>query len=116
MDLKDIDRKYGIVIEASHTYRVVEVDDETMEESEWDEIEIEFSYKKKRSRKIVRDVLPLSHFIPIYRSAKRFIRKSKQYTHTYVSEDVAYKSDFDVLKYIEELIKREEEQTGPMFG
>lgn len=108
--LDKIDRKYGIVIEASRAQRIVEYDEETFSESEWEEIEIEFTYK--RNKKIFRDVLPLSHFIPIYRDAKSIIKRSRHYIHS--TEEGAI--PFDVIEYMEEIIRREKEQTGPMFG
>lgn len=116
MKLNEIDRKYGIIVEGSRSHRVVEYDDETLSENEWEEIEVEFSYKK--NRKIVKGILPLSHFISLYKDAKRLIKKGKNYTHASEGEIALEKSkeNFDVLKYIEGILEQEREHTGPMYG
>lgn len=111
MRLRDIDKKYGIVVESSRSTRVSDVDEETMSESEWEEIEVEFSYRK--NRKAFRDILPLSHFLLLYRDARFLVKRGKNYTHA--AQGSALES-FDVLHYIEEFLKIEREKTGPMFG
>lgn len=111
MRLREIDRNYGIVVEASRSTRVSDVDEETMSESEWEEIEVEFSYRK--NRKVFRDVLPLSHFLLLYRDARSIVKRGKNYTHAAQGSPL---ENFDVLNYIEEFLKIEKEKTGPMFG
>ncbi len=98
-------------MEASRSTRVSDVDEETMSESEWEEIEVEFSYKK--NRKVFRDVLPMSHFLLLYRDAKSMVKRGRNYTH---SAQGSALENFDVLNYIEEFLKIEREKTGPMFG
>lgn len=111
MRLRDVDPKYGLVVEASRSTRVAEMDEETMSESEYEEIEVEFSYRK--NRKVFRDVLPLSHFMLLYRDARSMVKRGKNYTHA--SSD-GLQEGFDILHFIEELLKVEREKTGPMYG
>lgn len=109
--MRNIDRKYGIVVEASRSTRVSDMDEETMSESEWEEVEVEFSYKK--TRKVFRDILPLSHFLLLYRDARPLVKRGKNYTHAAQGSSL---ENFDVLHYIEEFLKVEREKTGPMYG
>ena len=114
MRLSDIDRKYGIIVESSRSHKVSETDEETMAESEWEEIEVEFSYRK--GKKTIRDILPLSHFLLLYKDARSLVKRGKNYTHASMDPDTPPPDGFDVLHYIEELLRIEREKTGPMYG
>lgn len=109
LDLSRIDRKYGIVIERSRSVLVREYDEENLVEEEWEDIEIEISYKVQG--RLRRRILPLQWFVSIYRTAKPMVRKSKRYIHYGLGPE-----EFDVIEYLESVIREEQEKIGPMFG
>lgn len=111
IELKEIDRRYGIIVEGYITQPVMEYDYETlMPVVERKETIVEVSFKIKGEVKKTK--LYLAHFIALYRNAKKEgieVGGGKGYAKAKKSQK------FDLIEYAGKVIKESEEKEDVMF-
>lgn len=120
LDLEQIDKEHGLVIEDSMATPMTEYDYETMEPmGETYEMGATLSFKIRGD--INKLGIDLPNLIVLYKKAKTKgieIKLGDKYNHQVKAGEniMAQNLGFNILDYVRECIKKEKEQTDYMFG
>ncbi len=120
LDLEQIDKEHGLVIEDSMATTMTEYDYETMEPmGETYEMVATLSFKIRGD--INKLGIDLPNLIVLYKKAKTQgieIKLGDKYHHQVKAGEniMAQNLGFNILDYVRECIKKEKEQTDYMFG
>lgn len=120
LDLENIDKEYGLVIEDSMSTPMTEYDYETMQPmGETYEMVVTISFKI--GDEVNKLGLDLSNLITIYKKAKRKkikISLAENYNHQNKvgQNSMAQNPGFNILDFVKKCISKEKETTDFMFG